>query len=54
MQLEVTADDVEFLSSRSDDSPSDTDDASPAAPVDSAPTAQNNGFTAVETDDLPF
>lgn len=54
VQLEVTADDVEFLSSRSDDSPSDTDDASPAAPVDSAPTAQNNGFTAVETDDLPF
>lgn len=54
VQLEVTADDVEFLSSRSDDSPSDTDDVSPAAPADSAPTAQNNGFTAVETDDLPF
>lgn len=53
VQLEVTADDVEFLSSRSE-----TVHRIPTMlhlpPVDSAPTAQNNGFTAVETDDLPF
>ena len=55
--LEVTADDVEFLS------PRDAQGAAPAAeqaapapqaaPVQNAPSAPA-GFTAVETDDLPF
>lgn len=49
--LEVTADDVEFLSSRNDDGAMSYG-AAPSAPA--APTAQNNGFTAVETDELPF
>ena len=49
--LEVTADDVEFLSSRNEDGA-----AGAYAPAQSAPsvTAQNSGFTAVETDELPF
>ena len=47
--MEVQAEDVEFLSSRND-VPQGTAPAA-AAP---APTAQNNGFTAVETDELPF
>ena len=43
--LEVLAEDVEFLSSR-------TDTATPAEP---APQVDpQSGFTAVETDDLPF
>lgn len=50
--LEVTADDVEFLSSRNDDMASGYAPA-PVAPAP-APMAQNNGFTAVETDELPF
>ncbi len=49
--LEVTADDVEFLSSRSDDANGGAYAAPAAAP---APTVQNNGFTAVESDELPF
>lgn len=52
VSLEVTADEVEFLSSRNDG------EAAPmggySAPAAPAPTAQNNGFTAVETDELPF
>ena len=47
--LEVTADDVEFLSSRNDDVAGGY--AAPSAP---APMAQNSGFTSVETDELPF
>lgn len=43
--LEVTADDVEFLSSRQDGSQSTVEPSSP--PV-------RSGFTAVETEDLPF
>lgn len=45
--LEVTAENVEFLSGRAD---------SEAASGSSAPSAatQAGGFTAVETDDLPF
>ena len=50
VSLEVTADDVEFLSSRNDDQAGGYASA-PAAP---APTAQASGFTAVETDELPF
>ena len=51
VSLEVTAEDVEFLSSRNDDQA-----AGYAAPAASAPApmAQNSGFTAVETDELPF
>ena len=50
VSLEVTADDVEFLSSRNDDQAGGYSPA-PSAP---APMAQASGFTAVETDDLPF
>ena len=50
--LEVNADDVEFLSSRND-AEAAGNYVAPAAEVPSAetPTA---GFTAVETDELPF
>ena len=51
VSLEVTADDVEFLSSRNDDQTGGYAPAPAAAP---APMAQNSGFTAVETDELPF
>lgn len=51
VQLEVTADDVEFLSSRNDDQAAGGYAAPAPAP---APAAQNSGFTAVENDDLPF
>ena len=51
VSLEVTADDVEFLSSRNDDNMAGGNAPAPAAP---APMAQNSGFTAVETDELPF
>lgn len=51
ISLEVTADDVEFLSSRNDVE-AGSSSYTPAAPA--APMAQNSGFTAVETDDLPF
>lgn len=53
--LEVTADDIEFLSSRNDDQAAggyQSNAYAPAAPA--APMAQNSGFTAVETDELPF
>ena len=53
VSLEVQADDVEFLSSRNDDGAS-AYNAAPSAAAAPAPTAQNNGFTAVETDELPF
>lgn len=51
VSLEVTADDVEFLSSRNDDQAGGYSPAPAAAP---APMAQSSGFTAVETDELPF
>ena len=53
VSLEVTAEDVEFLSSRNDDQMGGMGgyNAPAAAP---AVTAQNSGFTAVETDELPF
>ncbi len=56
VSLEVQADDVEFLSSRSDDaagSPAPYAAPAPAAQP-AAPTAQNDGFMAVEDTDLPF
>lgn len=52
VSLEVTADDVEFLSSRNDDQAGGYVPA-PAASAP-APMAQASGFTAVETDELPF
>ena len=51
VSLEVTADDVEFLSSRNDDQAGGYNAPAAAAP---APMAQSSGFTAVETDELPF
>ena len=52
VSLEVTADDVEFLTSRAESEA--MGGASYDAPPASSPTAQNSGFTAVETDELPF
>ena len=54
VSLEVTADEVEFLSSRMDDGAPAYNNAAPSAAAAPPPTAQNNGFTAVETDELPF
>ena len=51
VSLEVQADDVEFLSSRNDMQAGGYAAPAAAAP---APMAQNSGFTAVETDELPF
>jgi len=51
VSLEVTADDVEFLSSRNDDQAGGYSAPAASAP---APMAQASGFTAVETDELPF
>ena len=50
--LEVTADEVEFLSSRNDAEAS----GGYTAPASEAPSAepQAASFTAVETDELPF
>ena len=54
VSLEVQADDVEFLSSRADaEAMGGVAYDAPAAPA-SSPMAQNSGFTAVETDELPF
>ena len=56
VSLDMRADDFEFLTSRAEAEAMRQNNggfaASPAAPA--APTAQNNGFTAVESDDLPF
>ena len=51
--LEVTADEVEFLSSRNDDAAASGYTAPAPAEVPSA-EPQAAGFTAVETDELPF
>ena len=48
--LEVTADDVEFLSSRNEDA--GYAPAAPAQPVSAAPAM--NGFEEVDDEDLPF
>ena len=50
--LEVTADEVEFLSSRNDGEAGGY--AAPAAPEVPSADSQAAGFTAVETDELPF
>ena len=52
VSLEVTATEVEFLSSRNEMGNEGFN--APVAAAPAAPTAQNNGFTAVESDDLPF
>ena len=51
VSLEVNANDVEFLSSRNDDMAGGYSAPAASAP---APMAQASGFTAVETDELPF
>ena len=51
VSLEVNANDVEFLSSRADDQAGGYSAPAASAP---APMAQSSGFTAVETDELPF
>lgn len=51
VSLEVTAEDVEFLSSRNE-AGAPASSSAPAAPA--APTAQNSGYSLVETEDLPF
>ena len=50
--LEVTADEVEFLSSRNDGEAGGY--SAPAAPEAPSAESQAAGFTAVETDELPF
>ena len=51
VSLEVNANDVEFLSSRNDEMAGGYSAPAASAP---APMAQSSGFTAVETDELPF
>jgi single-strand DNA-binding protein len=50
--LEVTADEVEFLASRNDGESGGY--TAPAAPEAPSAESQAAGFTAVETDELPF
>ncbi len=52
--LDVTADDVEFLSSRQDDGMSSAPAAPAAAAGAPAAPAAGNGFTEVDDEDLPF
>ena len=52
--LEVTADEVEFLSSRNDGEAAGGYSAPAAAPEAPSAESQAAGFTAVETDELPF
>ena len=52
--LEVTADEVEFLSSRNDGEAAGGYTAPAAAPEAPSADPQAAGFTAVETDELPF
>ena len=51
--LEVTAEDVEFLSSRADDAAGYSAPAAPAQPAATAPAAEK-GFEEVDDEDLPF
>lgn len=59
--LEVTADEVEFLTARNETAADSGGNTTPAAPVPapapapaSVPSPHQLGFTEVETDDLPF
>ncbi len=52
-QMEITVEDFEFCSSRSDANGSGANYA-PAPAAQQAPTAQNDGFMAVEDTELPF
>jgi len=52
ISLDVRADDFEFLTSRAEAEAAGNYNPAPAAQP--APTAQNDGFTAVQDDDLPF
>ena len=54
VSLEVQADDVEFLTSRAESEAMGTMGGYNAPAPSPSPTAQNSGFTAVETDELPF
>ena len=54
VSLDVNANEVEFLSSRNDTAAPYGEGVPTSAPAPQAPTAQNNGFTSVEVDDLPF
>ncbi len=54
VSLDVRAEDIEFLTSRAE-AEGGYNATAPSEPAAApAPTAQNNGFTAVEADDLPF
>lgn len=53
VQLELMANEVEFLSSRNDEQAAGGY-AAPAHTPASAPASQDSGYTAVEVDDLPF
>ena len=52
--LELTADSVEFLSARGDAGATDQAPGNAAQAPEPAPAAAPAGFTAVETDELPF
>ena len=52
--LELTADNVEFLSARGETSDAPAPAGNAAQAPAQAPTAAPAGFTAVETDELPF
>ena len=54
VSLEVTADDVEFLTSRAESEAMGSMGGYDAPAPSPSPMAQNSGFTAVETDELPF
>lgn len=54
VSLEVTADDVEFLTSRAESEAMGGAMGGYSAPAAPSVTAQSSGFTAVETDELPF
>ena len=54
VSLEVQADDVEFLTSRAESEAMGTMGGYSAPAPSPSPMAQNSGFTAVETDELPF
>ena len=54
VSLEVNASEVEFLSSRNDGTSPYGEGSSAPVPPMAGPVDNNNGFTSVESDDLPF